>query len=110
MASFNDITELDRAKHAATFQQLKPAEGFVPGAQAKALFRKSKLDDETLAQVWCVLVWRHKSQVVHSLTVCRLFGHRTLADIDGDGRMDLGEFVVAMHLITLKVNTSLSFS
>jgi hypothetical protein len=52
MAEFPAVPEQDLAKHVATFQALKPVDGFVGGRQAKALFLKSKLDEETLAQIW----------------------------------------------------------
>ncbi len=56
------------------------------------------------------------SRVVYFLFFVLLFSvaydvdGRNLSDVDEDGQMDVGEFVVAMYLITLKVEVFLFFA
>ncbi|KAL5009816.1 hypothetical protein ScPMuIL_012121 [Solemya velum] len=73
------ITGEERAKHDAQFFQLKPVNGFVTGEQAKGFFVQSGLPTPVLGQIW------------------------TLADVNGDGKMDKKEFSIAMHLIKKKL-------
>ncbi|GIZ02232.1 intersectin-1 [Caerostris extrusa] len=68
-----------KLKYDEKFFQLKPINGYITGEQAKNLFLMSGLPPQILA---------------HS---------RALADRDADGKMDCGEFAVAMHLIEMKL-------
>ncbi|XP_025096778.1 intersectin-1-like isoform X2 [Pomacea canaliculata] len=73
------ISGEERAKHDAQFFQLKPVNGFITGAQARDFFMQSGLSTQVLGQIW------------------------SLADMNGDGKMDKLEFSVAMHLIKKKL-------
>ncbi|XP_059155381.1 intersectin-1-like isoform X4 [Physella acuta] len=73
------ISGEDRSKHDAQFYQLKPVNGFVTGTQARDFFVLSGLPTPVLGQIW------------------------TLADMNGDGKMDKKEFSIAMHLIKKKL-------
>ncbi|KAM4599869.1 intersectin-1 isoform 3-T3 [Fundulus diaphanus] len=74
------ITADERAKHDQQFHSLSPtAGGYITGDQAKNFFLQSGLPPPILAQIWA------------------------LADMNGDGRMDIHEFSIAMKLIKLKL-------
>ncbi len=73
------ITPVERARHAEQFASLSPANGMVNGAQAKGFLMQSGLQPMVLAQIW------------------------GLADLNGDGQMDLNEFSIACKLITMKL-------
>ncbi|CAG5135472.1 unnamed protein product, partial [Candidula unifasciata] len=73
------ISGEERSKHDIQFFQLKPVNGFVTGTQARDFFLQSGLPTQVLGQIW------------------------TLADINGDGKMDKKEFSIAMHLIKKKL-------
>ncbi|KAL3883381.1 hypothetical protein ACJMK2_029651 [Sinanodonta woodiana] len=73
------ITGEERAKHDSQFFQLKPVNGFITGEQARGFFMQSGLQTQILGQIW------------------------TLADMNGDGKMDKKEFSIAMHLIKKKL-------
>lgn len=68
------VTDAQRTKYAALFQQCGPVDGKVGGEAAREVLLKSRLDYETLGKVW------------------------NLSDIDQDGYLDGDEFAVAMHL------------
>uniref|UniRef100_A0A8C6M8R2 Intersectin-1 n=1 Tax=Nothobranchius furzeri TaxID=105023 RepID=A0A8C6M8R2_NOTFU len=70
----------ERAKHDQQFHSLSPtAGGYITGDQARNFFLLSGLPPPILAQIWA------------------------LADMNGDGRMDIHEFSIAMKLIKLKL-------
>ncbi|KAM7385237.1 hypothetical protein PAMP_001330 [Pampus punctatissimus] len=74
------ITVDERAKHDQQFHSLSPtAGGYITGDQARNFFLQSGLPPPILAQIWA------------------------LADMNGDGRMDIHEFSIAMKLIKLKL-------
>ncbi len=73
------IAAMERTRHAEQFAGLAPVNGFVTGAQAKGFFMQSGLSPVFLAQIW------------------------GLADLNGDGQMDLNEFSIACKLITMKL-------
>ncbi|CAD7929837.1 unnamed protein product [Amoebophrya sp. A25] len=71
------MTKKDKKKYAAIFAKTdENSDGFVEGDEAKLLMQRSKLPNEFLALTW------------------------QLSDHDNDGRLNLAEFLVAMHLIT----------
>ena len=65
----------------------------IAGEQAQVEFAKSDLDSSTLAEIWFVC----------ELLISLYHPHRTLADVDEDGLLDVGEFILAMHLIAFAV-------
>eukprot|EP00041_Stephanoeca_diplocostata_P013518 m.237174 g.237174 ORF g.237174 m.237174 type:complete len:211 (-) comp19365_c2_seq1:1088-1720(-) len=79
MPSLPPPTEAERMKHSGTFRKLSPADGKIPGRVFKALWAKTGLDGSKLAKIW------------------------QLADKDRDTKLNLEEFVVGMHLVTLAI-------
>lgn len=73
------ISPEERARHQGQFASLNPVGGFITGAQAKGFLMQSGLPPMVLAQIWGV------------------------ADMNGDGKMDLNEFSIACKLITNKL-------
>ncbi|XP_058469345.1 intersectin-2a isoform X3 [Solea solea] len=73
------ITPEERGKHDKQFDTLAPVLGYVSGEQARKFFLQSGLPPSVLAEIW------------------------SLADMDGDGKMDRQEFSIAMKLIKLKL-------
>ncbi|RWS14578.1 intersectin-2-like isoform X13 [Dinothrombium tinctorium] len=73
------ITPDQKSKYESQFFRLQPINGLITGEQAKGLFLKSGLPPQILAKIW------------------------ELADVDADGRMDVNEFCIALHLIALKL-------
>lgn len=73
--SYWHFSSVDRSSYTAMFHELHPREGKVSGAAIKPVLMESGLPNDTLAQIW------------------------RLADLDGDGYMDIDEFSIAMHLI-----------
>ena len=69
----------ERAMHANQFGSLNPAGGFIDGNGARGFFMQSGLPPMVLAQIW------------------------GLADLNGDGQMDLNEFSIACKLIKMKL-------
>lgn len=71
----------DRKRYHQLFISLSPyADGKLSGAQAKSLLSESNLSDLELAEIW------------------------KLADSDSDGCLSEQEFIIAMHLISLRLN------
>ncbi len=69
-----------KAKYESQFIRLASSRsGFITGDQAKAMMIQSGLPPIILAKIW------------------------SLADYDADGRMDVNEFSIALHLISLKL-------
>ncbi|KAI8984177.1 P-loop containing nucleoside triphosphate hydrolase protein [Mycotypha africana] len=73
--SYWHFDSVEKHRYAPQFQQLRPRDGKVSGADIKPILMESGLRTDQLAQVW------------------------RLADFDNDGYMDLDEFCIAMHLI-----------
>ncbi|XP_011312407.1 epidermal growth factor receptor substrate 15-like 1 isoform X2 [Fopius arisanus] len=69
------IKPAERIKYDRLFDNLQPANGYIPGNKVKGVLMDSKLPLETLGKIW------------------------DLADMDKDGMLDRHEFVVAMHLV-----------
>lgn len=74
------IVNKDRYKYDDAFESLGPIDGKITGASAKTEMVKSKLPNSVLGKIW------------------------KLADVDGDGMLDVDEFALAMHLIKIKVD------
>merc|ERR1719312_760232 len=72
-------TPMEQERHAQQFNSISPEGGFISGAQAKGFFMQSGLPPMVLAQIW------------------------GLADMNGDGKMDINEFSVACKLINLRL-------
>ncbi|CAH1791237.1 unnamed protein product [Owenia fusiformis] len=74
------IVEQERYSYDDQFENLKPTNGKITGAAAKAEMQKSKLPNSQLGKIW------------------------TLADVDRDGMLDADEFALAQHLIKIKLD------
>lgn len=74
------ITSTNRVKYQKIFKSIIGNEDIISGIRAKNFFTDSKLSDDDLAKVW------------------------KLADADHDGNLTKQEFMVAMHLITLRLH------
>lgn len=74
------IVNKERHKADETFANLKPINGKITGAAAKAEMVKSKLPNSVLGKIW------------------------KLSDVDHDGFLDADEFALAMHLISVKLD------
>eukprot|EP01132_Coremiostelium_polycephalum_P002776 gene2776-3450_t len=70
---------VDKETYAKTFYSLNPVEGKLSGQAAKPPLQSSGLPTLELAKIW------------------------RLSDIDRDGKLDLDEFCLAMHLINTKI-------
>lgn len=73
------VCNKEKPKYDELFDTLKPQDGKVSGAAAKAEMVKSKLPNSVLGKIW------------------------KLADHDKDGMLDDEEFALAMHLISVKL-------
>ncbi|CAG0883810.1 unnamed protein product [Darwinula stevensoni] len=73
------ITPAEQQRHENHFKALNPVGGMITGAQAKGFLLQSQLPPAVLAQIWA------------------------LADVNGDGKMDIMEFSIACKLITNKL-------
>nr|CAG8448437.1 11397_t:CDS:10 [Entrophospora candida] len=69
------IADDDREKYKKIFSRLEHGNGLVDGDKARECFLRSKLSSTTLFQIW------------------------DLADTKHRGRLDINEFIIAMHLI-----------
>uniref|UniRef100_A0A1Q3FC63 Putative endocytosis/signaling protein ehd1 n=1 Tax=Culex tarsalis TaxID=7177 RepID=A0A1Q3FC63_CULTA len=74
------ICNRDRERTDPIFESLKPIDGKISGAAAKSELIKSKLPNNVLSKIW------------------------KLSDYDQDGFLDVEEFALAMHLITVKMD------
>lgn len=70
----------NRIKYQKMFKNITGSVGILSGTQAKNFFLDSRLEEDDLAHVW------------------------RLSDADHDGNLTEQEFMVAMHLITLRLN------
>lgn len=77
------LSPTDRSRFASLFQKSAPA-GYLDGEQARTIFMKARLPNETLGQIWA------------------------LADTHNRGQLDQSEFVVAMHFIQCILNGSMN--
>jgi Ca2+-binding EF-hand superfamily protein len=74
------ITPDQKAKYESQFVRICSSRSdFMSGEQAKTVMLSSGLPPNVLAHIW------------------------SLADVDSDGRMDINEFSIALHLISLKL-------
>ncbi|XP_067001966.2 epidermal growth factor receptor substrate 15-like 1 isoform X2 [Anabrus simplex] len=69
------VKPAEKAKYIQLFESLQPSNGMIPGNKVKGVLMDSKLPLDTLGKIW------------------------DLADMDKDGKLDLHEFIVAMHLV-----------
>lgn len=68
-----------KSKYEAQFRKVSPNSDYASGESIKQLMMLSGLPPMVLAKIW------------------------SLSDVDVDGRMDLNEFSIALHLIALKM-------
>ncbi|CAJ0763902.1 2162_t:CDS:10 [Entrophospora sp. SA101] len=77
------ITDDIRENYRKSFLRLEPENGLVDGNKAREIFLRSKLSLETLRQIW------------------------KLADTNNRGKLDVNEFIIAMHLIKQYMNKNI---
>ncbi|KAI5301077.1 hypothetical protein KEM56_001992, partial [Ascosphaera pollenicola] len=70
------LNQDEMTKFLTLFERSDPQNGLLPGDQAKQIFERSHLPNETLGQIW------------------------TLVDTQSRGCLDQAEFIIAMHLLT----------
>lgn len=73
------ICNRDRERTEPLFKALNPVDGKISGATAKLELIKSRLPNSVLSKIW------------------------KLSDVDVDGFLDLEEFILAMHLVNVKL-------
>ena len=74
------ITADQKAKYETKFIQICSSRSdFITGDQAKSIMLASGLPPPVLAHIW------------------------SLSDVDSDGKMDINEFSIALHLISLRL-------
>ncbi|KAI8576700.1 hypothetical protein K450DRAFT_255725 [Umbelopsis ramanniana AG] len=71
---------VDASKYKSVFQGLEPNNGIVSGSKIKPVLMNTGLDTSVLADIW------------------------RLSDYDNDGAMDMYQFALAMHLVTVVKN------
>jgi epidermal growth factor receptor substrate 15 len=76
------LSPADRQRFVSLFEKSAPG-GVLDGEQARSIFLKARLPNETLGQIW------------------------NLADTQSRGRLNQQEFVIAMHLIQCTLNNSM---
>ncbi|KAI5283952.1 hypothetical protein KEM54_001699, partial [Ascosphaera aggregata] len=70
------LNQDEMIKFITLFDRSDPQNGLIPGDQAKQIFERSRLPNETLGQIW------------------------NLVDTQSRGCLDQAEFIIAMHLLT----------
>ncbi|KAI8060124.1 hypothetical protein BC940DRAFT_312641 [Gongronella butleri] len=78
------ITATEREKYAAIFRAQQPKNGVLDANAAKSVFLKSRLPNDTLAEIW------------------------GLADVRQSGTLNQTEFTIAMHYIAKMMDGSMS--
>lgn len=78
-SSLFTISPDQKTKYEVQFKKICPTGDLVSGTQARELMLQSGLPHKTLAHIW------------------------NLSDVDADGKMDINEFSIALHLIALKM-------
>jgi hypothetical protein len=71
---------VDAGKYKAVFQKLEPYDGLAGGSKIKPILMDTGLDTSVLADIW------------------------RLSDYDNDGAMDLYQFSLVMHLVSVVKN------
>ncbi|KAI9136021.1 hypothetical protein BKA69DRAFT_1106828, partial [Paraphysoderma sedebokerense] len=79
---YSPISPDERSRYESIFYSLDPSNGKINGSQARSVFLKSNLPSHQLSQIW------------------------SLSDMDGDGQLDIDEFVIAMRLVYDTLNGS----
>ncbi|KAI7859687.1 hypothetical protein BDC45DRAFT_475663 [Circinella umbellata] len=78
------LTPAEREKYISIFRVHQPVDGVLDATNAKSIFMKSKLSNETLGQIW------------------------NLADVRQAGNLNQTEFAIAMHYIAKLMDGTLS--
>ncbi|KAI9495580.1 hypothetical protein BDB00DRAFT_812531 [Zychaea mexicana] len=78
------LTPAEREKYISIFRVHQPTDGVLDATNAKNIFMKSKLPNETLGQIWC------------------------LADVRQAGNLNQAEFAIAMHYIAKLMDGTLA--
>eukprot|EP01135_Chromosphaera_perkinsii_P006897 Nk52_evm52s621 gene=Nk52_evmTU52s621 len=73
------VTPMDRSRHERQFYQLNPVGGKLTGDKARAHFMQYSIPVDILRKIW------------------------NLSDLDVDGKLDVNEFTIAMHLIEARL-------
>jgi epidermal growth factor receptor substrate 15 len=83
------------------FANTGAANGLLDGEQARTIFLRARLPNETLGQIWYYPSTTKK-------TVTGAYFCRSLADIHNRGALDITEFTIAMHLIQSLMSNHIS--
>ena len=79
----------ERERYRNMFANTGAQNGLLDGEQARTIFLRARLPNETLGQIWYII----------PLICCVDYVFRSLADIHNRGALDITEFTIAMHLI-----------
>lgn len=78
--SYWHVDAIDPSKYKLVFEELRPYDGLLSGSKVKPVLMETGLGNAVLADIW------------------------RLSDYDSDGAMDLYQFALAMHLVTVVKN------
>ena len=82
-AQIPPVSTEGRARYTRLFENEGPVNGLLDGNKTREIFLKAKLHNETLGEIW------------------------NLVDVNKRGALDVGQFIIAMHLIQLVMGEQL---
>jgi epidermal growth factor receptor substrate 15 len=90
------LSAADREQYRNMFSNMGARDGLLDGEQARTVFIRARLPNETLGQIW---YYRFLGYFLTS---------RGLADMHNRGALDITEFTIAMHLIQSLMSSQIS--